>query len=225
MIRLYIFVEGDTEEAFVRETLAPHLRARNVWAEPILVTTRRDRRTGAKLNRGGGSWKNWLKDLTILIRSQRGADVRITTMFDLYGLPKDFPGPALKVARNITVRIESLEAAMAEAVGDFRFIPYLQCHEFEALVLAGLDELPALLSDEKARAGVEELRASIGALGPEDVNDGRDTAPSKRLLRYVPGYRKTLMGPLVTEACGLAALRAKCPRFDAWVQKLEGLDS
>lgn len=222
MIRLYIFVEGETEEAFVREMLAPYLHTRNVWAEPILVTTRRDRRTGAKLNRGGGSWKNWLKDLTILSQSQRGTDVRITTMFDLYGLPKDFPG-ALKVSRNTTERIENLEAAMAEAVGDFRFIPYLQCHEFEALVLAALDKLPALLSDEKDRAGVEELRASIGALGPEDVNDGRDTAPSKRLLRYVPGYRKTLMGPLVTEACGLAALRAKCPRFDAWVKKLEGL--
>jgi hypothetical protein len=31
------------------------------------------------------------------------------------------------------------------------------------------------------------------------------------------------MGPSVIEALGLAALRAKCPRFDAWIAKLEAL--
>lgn len=57
------------------------------------------------------------------------------------------------------------------------------------------------------------------------MNDGHDTAPSKQLKARIPSYQKTVHGPLVTEATGLAKLRAACPRFDDWVAKLEGLSA
>jgi hypothetical protein len=221
--RLYVLVEGDTELAFVKRLLEPHLNERLVWTYPFIVATKRDRRTRAKLGRGGGHWKHWQRDLKKLIE-EHGADARFTTLFDLYGLPEDFPEISIhRAERDTAKRVEALEAAMAAAVGDPRFLPYLQRHEFEAFVLAALDRLPAFLQDDADRAGVEALRASLGTAKPEDVNDGKETAPSKRLAAQIPGYRKVTLGPLAVEALGLAALREKCPRFNAWVRQLETL--
>lgn len=52
------------------------------------------------------------------------------------------------------------------------------------------------------------------------VNDGLQTAPSKRLHHRLPAYQKTLHGPLAVEGLGLAALRAQCPHLDAWLSRL-----
>lgn len=221
-MRLYRLVEGQSEEAFVRRVLAPHLRALGIEATPIIVATRRDL-SGGKW-KGGGHWGKWKSDLQRLSGQHPGPDVRFTTMFDLYGLPDDFPGLAEHGAVTDTaVRAARLEESMqASMPEEWRLIPYLQRHEFEALVLAGLDLLAALL-DPPDRAGIATLRAGFEGLLPEDVNGGSATAPSKRLLAAITSYRKTLHGPLVLEALGLAPLRAVCPRFDAWVSRLEKL--
>ncbi len=99
------------------------------------MTTRRDRKTGQKLAHGGGHWSHWKKDIATLLRSP-SSDLRVTTMFDLYGLPADFPGLGQWGGEPDTVvRAARLESAMTTDVGDPRFIPYVQRHEFEALVL------------------------------------------------------------------------------------------
>jgi hypothetical protein len=51
-------------------------------------------------------------------------------------------------------------------------------------------------------------------------NDGKITAPSKRLTRIITGYQKTVFGPLLAGEIGLAKIRAKCPRFNHWIEKL-----
>jgi hypothetical protein len=221
VIRLCILVEGQTEEMFVKSVLVSHFQPLDIWIYPQIVETSRDR--DGRKHRGGGDWQKWRKDLLRLTGGQPGADVRVTTMFDLYGLPAGFPGLEEHGVVGDTVRRAALlEAALAADIQDWRFIPYLQRHEFEALVLAGLDALKELL-DAGERAGVDPLRAFVAAQAPEDVNDGPETAPSKRLEASVPSYRKTVHGPLVVEATGIARLRAACPRFNAWVTKLEGL--
>ena len=120
------------------------------------------------------------------------------------------------------MRAERLEAALAEDIGDWRLIPYLQRHEFEALVLAGLEGLEAVL-DPGERAPLAELRGLVCVMPPEEVNDGSETAPSKRLERALPGYQKVEHGPAALEGVGLEVLRARCPRFGAWVSRLEKL--
>jgi Domain of unknown function (DUF4276) len=223
VIRLHVLVEGQTEEQFTKSILGPHLAPFGVWVHPLIVETSRDRH-GTK-RRGGGDWQKWRKDLLRLTRGQPGPDVRFTTIFDLHGLPEKFPGLAEHGAiANTIQRAELLEAAMAADIQDWRLIPYLQRHEFEALVLAGLDALEELL-DAEQRKGVAPLKALIAAKRPEDVNDGPETAPSKRLEAAIPTYRKTVHGPLVVEATGLAKLRAACPRFNVWVTRLEGLSA
>lgn len=223
MTDLYVVCEGQTEEAFVKRVLAPHLRLRHVEAIPIVVTTSRDATTGEK-HQGGGRWKHWNRDLTLVMKQHgRRARVAFTTFFDLYGLPPDFPRLEAHSADGDTARrAGALELELAKVFDEHRLIPYLQRHEFEALVLACLDDLEGWL-DAGDRAGVATLRAELGSAMPEDVNDGPQTAPSKRLIRCIPGFRKTVHGVDACELAGLAKLRARCPRFDAWVAKLEAL--
>jgi hypothetical protein len=222
-MRLVVVVEGQTEEAFVNEALAPHLWIHDVFASATIVGTPR-RRGSAPLTKGGGDWRRWERDIRRVLGQRSAAGLRVTTLLDLYGLPSGFPGLAEHGTDPDTDRrCDSLEATLGEAINDPRFIPYLQRHEFEALVLASLGPLRALLDAGDDRAGLDVLAEQIADLAPEDVDDGRETAPSKRLLHLVPGYAKTVHGPLALAGAGLPALRAKCPRFDAWLMRLEDL--
>ena len=58
-------------------------------------------------------------------------------MFDLYALPADFPGYA-EARREVDPygKVRILEDALGNDIADRRFIPYIQLHEFEALILA-----------------------------------------------------------------------------------------
>ena len=86
-MRLYIIVEGQTEESFVNQTLKPYLGNFLVGANALVVTTSRKR--GA---RGGLSdYHKPRNDILRLTKQEKNANVRFTTMFDLYGLPIDFP--------------------------------------------------------------------------------------------------------------------------------------
>jgi hypothetical protein len=222
-MRLYVLVEGPTEEQFAKGVLGPHLQAQGISIYPLIVATRCAHH--GRKQRGGGDWDKWRKDLMRLTKGQPGADVRFTTMFDLYGLPGEFPGLAEHRAVGDTRRrAELLEGALAADIDDWRLIAYLQRHEFEALVLAGLDALKEVL-DVRDHPSVVVLQQLVASVPPEDVNDGTDTAPSKRLEESIPSYRKTVHGPLAVEATGLAKLRATCPRFNAWITKLEGLSA
>ena len=59
----------------------------------------------------------------------------------------------------------------------------------------------------------------------EHINDGEQTAPSKRIIRVLPAYegRKTTAGPDIAEVIGLVKLREKCPHFDNWLKAIERL--
>lgn len=219
-----MLVEGQTEERFARSVLAPHLLTFDVVATPIIVHT--GKHPDGSVAKGGGRWIAWRRQLGQLTRQHSSPESRFTTLLDLYGFPTDFPGHAtLAKVGDTTKRAEAIEAAIGTAIGDWRLIPYVQRHEVEALVLVGLDEVRLRLDSADQREGLDALRLDVAGLQPEDVNDDVTTAPSKRLLRFVPGYRKAVLGPPVLEDVGLARLRAACPRFGRWVAVLEGLGS
>ena len=58
---------------------------------------------------------------------------------------------------------------------------------------------------------------------PEEINDNPGTAPSKRIIRVFPSYRKTAHGLLITRRIGLEKIRQQCKHFNQWVSKLEKL--
>lgn len=222
MTRLIVLVEGQTEEAFVKTLLTPHLVDRGVYVAATIVGKLTGQRRGHG-KRGGGHYRHWRRDLVRLLQSH-SVDLRVTTLFDLYGLPKDFPGyDAIMQSSQRGDRRVAFERALAEDVKDHRLLPYIQQYEFEALVLAALPSLRQLLDAPDQLTGLTALEAEIATLAPEDVNDGPDTAPSKRLLNHIPGYSKILFGELATVHAGLSALRRACPRFNGWIDHLEKL--
>ncbi len=76
-----------------------------------------------------------------------------------------------------------------------------------------------------ARQVLRPHLAQIGVYSPELIDDGANTAPSKRIIALIPQYgtTKRARGPLIAAAIGLPAIRAKCPHFDAWIKRLEEL--
>jgi hypothetical protein len=56
---------------------------------------------------------------------------------------------------------------------------------------------------------------------PELINDGENTAPSKRIIRLIPDYQKVTAGYQIAEKIGLAILREKCRHFSEWLIQLE----
>jgi hypothetical protein len=97
-------------------------------------------------------------------------------------------------------------------------VPHLTLHEAETWVFAAAEQLGDLYGDPILTS---RLRADVQQVGgPELVNDGPATAPSKRLLGYRPDYAKTIAGPAVIAELGIARLRAQCPHLDRWLTAL-----
>ena len=220
-MRLYIIVEGQTEETFVNRILKPHLGSFLVGASALVVTTSRKR--GA---RGGLSdYHKPRNDIIRLTKQEKSGDVRFTTMFDLYDLPKEFPGYEDAALRDDPYRrVEAVENALADDISDPRFIPYIQLHEFEALLLSDPGELKSQF-DGSADAIARLATVAARFPSPEHINDGSATAPSKRIIRALPEYegRKASAGPIVADKIGLATICSKCAHFAEWLGKLESL--
>ncbi len=222
-IRLHFIVEGQTEETFVNQVLKPYLGNRYVWADARCVLT--SRRGGVKHRGGFRNYAQPRRDILSWLMEDQNADARFTTAFDLYGLPSDFPGYGeAQAASDPYERVRILESALRDDIGDWRFIPYLQLHEFETLLLSDPGQLATHFTDGQAR--VQTLVAIADQIAnPELINEGPDTAPSKRIIAEIPEYAgmKPSAGPIVTGRIGLANLRARCRHFGEWIGQLEEL--
>ena len=149
----------------------------------------------------------------------------VTTMFDLYRLPNDFPNRNAAVQAVDPVRkAEIIEAGIFTDVGERRLVPYIQVHEFEALLFCDPQIADGVLSQPPAVSRLRELEEIRHAFPtPEHINDGTETAPSKRICLLYANYRKPIFGPLVTQRTGIVELRRNCPHFNGWIAKLEAL--
>ena len=211
MREVIVVCEGQTEEVFVNEILAPVLGEGNVFLSPRLISTFRHSKSGA-LNA-----QRVLRFLRNTLRERR--NTYVTTLFDLYGLPSDFPGRA-ETAREIDPVNQAIavESEFRSAVIDVaecrpdRFLPHIQPYEFEAL----------LFSDPERFADVEAARRSVRS--PEYINDGSETHPSARLENLLrPRYNKVRHGRAVSARIGIDRMRAECAHFDDWMARVEAL--
>ncbi len=222
-IRLNFIVEGQTEETFVNDTIGPWLAMRAIWASARCVLTRK--RHATKYRGGLGKYFQAKRDIATWMKQDRGSDARFTTMFDLYALPADFPGHAEAMqVRDPRDRVRVLENALKKDISDRRFIPYIQLHEFEALLLSDPRKLDSQFSNRDL--GIQRLVEMARGFGsPELIDDGGQTAPSKRIINEIPEYagRKASAGPIVAGHIGLSTLRSKCQHFGRWLGKLEAL--
>lgn len=220
---LHILCEGQTEERFVKEVLSPYLQQFNIYPKPIVLLTSK------KKNARGGmlSYSQAKRDLTILqkqFRDNNSEHHMFTTMFDYYALPDDFPGVEESTEiQNVRDRISFLEDKFAEDMGRGAFIPYIQLHEFEALLFVDIIKLQTEypLSSEKIRI----LKEETDIYGdPELINNSPDTAPSKRIIAALAQdyhYNKVQSGTAVAYAIGIEALLKNCQHFNEWINVIQ----
>lgn len=215
-------VEGQTERTFAEAVLKPHLVEFQLEMRAILVTT--NRKLGSRS--GVLRYAHVRADLERHMRQDKHSEAYFTTMIDYYGLSADFPGWGESRRESTSEgRVAVLERALREDLGDRRFIPYFQLHEFEALLYCDLSQLARRISGSEDV--LDLLAREVQGASPEEVNEGDATAPSKRIIRYVPLYEKlkVRVGSSAAAAIGLPELRDNCPHFDAWVSRLERLSS
>ncbi len=202
MRRLYVACEGLTEVNFVTAVLKPHLEGLADHKLSVSAPNLKGFKTYAALR----------KDLKRLLVS---GDV--TTMIDLFKLASDFPGRAESVELPPVDRVAEMERRFGEDIADSHFVPYLQLHEFEALVLADLRPLARRHPNrEREIADLERRLRQFPT--PEHVN--RMQPPSYWITQFIPEYNKTLDGMIVTAETGLPALRERCPHFGQWIDQL-----
>ncbi len=222
MTRLRIICEGQTEEEFVNELLARHLHAFGVYPIPIVI--------GTVAQRGGNvKYHRLLNNIRNSLLSERNC--YCTTLIDFYGLGMEFPGKSeAKEEKLPKTKAESfcfaLQKALERDIGVNpmrRFIPYVQMHEYEALLFSE----PTRMAQGFDRLDLKESLAAIRAIfpTPEHINDDQNSAPSKRIIKLFPGYerQKPLFGVLAASTIGLPKIRQECPLFNNWLCALENL--
>jgi hypothetical protein len=99
---------------------------------------------------------------------------------------------------------------------DPRIIPYIQLHEFEALLFSSAAGFEMLFPDIAPQ--VEQIIRQYP--NPELIDDHPQTAPSKRILNLCKKYDKVVDGVAIAEAIGLKTIMQQCPRFNAWLHQL-----
>lgn len=219
MTRVYVIVEGPTEETFVSEVLAPVLWSRQVYAYPIIL--------GRHGSGSGGnvSYARVSRDVIVQLKQDPGA--LCSTMFDFYGLGQGFPGTPVPPSLTNVGKVKHIEDAIKADIierepglqADVRFLPYLQLHEFEALLFSDPIAFASGIYKPNLAAAIQAIRNTFAT--PEDIDLGN--APSKRVLQLHPGYRKPLYGNLAALAVTIGRMRQECPHFNDWVNKLETL--
>lgn len=224
---LNIIVEGSSEEAFVNDVLVKHFASLGIFLSCRKITTGWDGLNKKPAKGGLLKYIKFRNDVTNWIQSDKNnPQFWYTSMLDLYAFPKDNQSPYTAVLQRIAdpyLKINSLESAIAQDINHAQFIPYVQLHEFEAFLLADPDKL--IIMYPESQTFINRLKKDIGEGKPEEINESPQTAPSKRIIKYLPDYegQKAQVGPLVAEEIGLAVLRCKCPHFNEWIIKLENI--
>jgi hypothetical protein len=211
---LKIHVEGDTEKRFVDRVLRSYLTSLG------FIVKVQTNQTDATHSGGLSTYAQFRKN-TLRLRDRESC--LITTMIDLYQLPSDFPGKGEAESRkNAEEKVLFLEQKLKEDLHELSpdFIPYIQLHEFEALLFSSVDTINRNLQNATPST-LRKLKKVLDKFGePEKIDTNK--GPSVHLKEiYENQYQKIYHGIPITEQIGLEAIREACPHFDNWLKKLE----
>ena len=150
-------------------------------------------------------------------------------MVDYYALPKDWPGRDVPSQWKTTQKVEAVQNGMlnevSEIMGDDfdrrRFVPYVMMHEFEAMLFSDCDSFGRSIGFDALIPDLQTIRDQFP--NPEDIDDSKVTAPSKRIEKLIKEYEKPIMGNVAILEIGLESIRSECPNFSTWLNQLEDL--
>lgn len=217
MRHIIIVCEGETEQEFSRNLLSPFFLKQDaiVYAPKFKHS-----------NGGIVPWATLKTQLTHHLLHE--PDAIVTTLIDYYRIKRSYAYPGWESAQAITDigdRLATMQHAMLQEFDEnlrHRFVPYIQFHEFEALLFSDIEALKSRFDIDKTN--MANLQKAVDSHEtPEHINNQPATAPSVRLIKAIPGYDKTLDGMSIAQSIGLDKIRAKCPLFNRWLEQLTAL--
>lgn len=223
MIRVNVLAEGQSEMKFATKVLNDFFMG-NPSISSRCVMTGRDSRTNYEYRGGLVSYDKAKNDILKWLKEDKKAYV--TTMFDFFNLPEKFP--RYKDAMSLNNHNDSValleESMLKDIPPDLsrRFIPYIQLHEFEALLFTDIRVLKNDYMDKRDAAAIDALYEDTKSMMPEDINHGATTAPSKRLMNAID-YRKGDFPVSWLNIITVPKIKERCPHFAAWIDKLSNL--
>jgi len=218
MNTIIVICEGQAEQEFCNSVLYPHFKDLGVTiASPVISVS----------NGGIVKWEVLKKEVLVyLINNNR--NTYITTFIDFYGLTgKGYPEH--RIINNENERrmlVSDIETAMKNQIDDryrYRFLPYIQLHEFETLIFTDISLLKDWYNPNEI-LDFNYLEETIRRYPDRElINDSPQTAPSKRLIRAIPKYDKVALGNILLMNIGLNRLRENNISFNNWIIKLESI--
>ena len=189
-INVDIFCEGKTEQYFVKFLLNQYFCKFDIYLKPIDLG-------------GDVTTKKIVKYL------KRSKNPIKTTLVDFYGY-RDTDGKSVdELTAEISIHFNN----------DYYVLPYIQMHEIEALWFSDINKIAEKMNASNKQ--LRELQAIINNYpNPEDINNSKETAPSKRLESIFVGYDKPSDGAKIAQEIPVELYMEKCPRFKEWVENI-----
>jgi hypothetical protein len=212
MKRLYIIVEGHTEEEFVKSILSPFFYDKGIYdVRPIKIQT-------SKGHKGGFVNYDHLKnDAMRLLKKQK--EIIVTMFVDFFRIPGSIPNYQVALQERTSLdKVKKLEESISFDINDNRFFPYIQLHEFEALLFSSIQGFNYYWKQPNILLKINKIFEEFP--NPEDINDNPNTAPSKRLISIIPEYDKIVYGNLIALEIGINTIIERCPRFKNWIETI-----
>lgn len=212
MRTVYIIVEGPTEEEFVNNSIAPYLEGFG-----IINTVPIGLETSPGFYGGDIRYKRYKDNAQKLLVSDPNCIV--TSLIDFYELRDDFPNyTAAKAIQDSTNSVQYFEQEISSDINNSRLIPYIQLHEFEALLFSDIIGFQNWFPKY-----INHFQYIINHYkNPELINETPENTPSARILNIVGKrkYNKPLHGALMAIDVGIPAILLKCPRFKIWIDTI-----
>ncbi len=216
--RIIIICEGPTEVEFCKDVLYSYFLAKDIYIQTPLIK-----------KSGGGivPWSVLKKQIDNHLLQDKEAFV--TTLIDYYGIVDKYQFPdwtASKAIADKAKRMDLLEKGMKDSIDpsiNVRFEPYIQLHEFEGLLFNDMTVFVKQIPSSDFTNQTELTNTIASNPNPELINDTPNNAPSYRLKRLIKGYNKIVYGAILAKEIGLNKIRAKSPRFNSWIERLENI--
>lgn len=216
MSNIMAVVEGVTEQTFIRDVLSPWL-----WEQSQIVIVAST--AGKPGKKGGNSFGKVKRDIIKHLKNPHFTTV--TTFFDFYGMSDKWPGKEEALKKPHSRKPHTVEKAIFEAIKEVvnpdiirKFRPYIQIHEFEALLFSDTSILPEVMRQPDTKTQLDQIRAKFKT--PEEINDSAMTAPSKRIMEIYEFYQKPFHGLLASKGISVETMRSECPHFNEWIEDL-----
>lgn len=210
---LYLIVEGcQTEVQLCENIFKPYFNKKDIIFDYLVVKT--SQRGCEKAFRGGSISIDILKINLDLVNNP---SYLVSTFVDYYG----FINPEKK-------KIDELTEDLRRAINNENFIPYIQQYEAETFLFCKPEITTKYLgiysNSSERKQQLDKLNKTLQEkdFKPERINDGKNSAPSKRIAEIFKQYDKSSLDfSNIINEIGIEEVRKQCPRFNSWLNEIE----